>query len=73
MFKSIDDLKDTLSTVNVASTIDQVGFIEPGHGAKGRQQWLTDSEDLKDMYSCTSIEMKFYFGAIVSKKQAVGW
>ena len=33
MFKSIDDLKDTLSTVNVASTIDQVGFIEPGHGA----------------------------------------
>ena len=51
VFKSIDDLKDTLSTVNVASTIDQVGFIEPGHGAKGRQQWLTDSEDLKDMYS----------------------
>ena len=40
------------------------------HVAKGRQQWLTDSEHLKDLYS---IEMKFYFGAIVSKKQAVGW
>ena len=72
VFKSIDDLKDTLSTVNVASTIDQVGFIEPGHGAKGRQQWLTDSEDLKDMYSLHQYRnVKFYFGAIVSKKQAV--
>ena len=51
VFKSIDDLKESLSTVNVVSAIDQDGFIEPGHGAKRRQQWLTDSEDLKDMYS----------------------
>ena len=51
VFKSIDVLKDTLSTVNVASTIDQVSFIEPGHDSKRRQQWLTDNEDLKDMYS----------------------
>ena len=61
MFKSIDDLKDTLSTVNVASTIDQVGFIEPGHGAKGRQQWLTDSEDLKDMYSLHQYKNEILF------------
>ena len=32
----------------VPSIIDQVGFVEPGHGAKGR---LSVPEDLDDMYS----------------------
>ena len=28
----------------------ELGFIEPGHGTKGRQQWLVDDDDLSDMY-----------------------
>ena len=28
-----------------------MGYIEPGHGAKGKQRWLASPEDLKDMYT----------------------
>ena len=51
-FKSIDEIKETLvSTVQgLPSVIDQLGYIEPGHGAKGKQRWLSVYEDLKDMY-----------------------
>ena len=28
----------------------QLGYIKPGHGAKGRQQWIFTREDLDDMY-----------------------
>ena len=31
--------------------IEQLGYIEPGHGAKGKQRWLSSAEDLKDMYT----------------------
>ena len=30
---------------------DGVGYIEPGHGLKGRQKWLLDDEDVTKMYS----------------------
>ena len=26
------------------------GYIEPGHGLKGCQHWITTTDDLKDMY-----------------------
>ncbi len=29
----------------------EVGYIEPGHGARGKQRWITTTEDLKDMYT----------------------
>ena len=35
-----DNLKGTLS----------FGYIEPGHGLKGRQQWIIDDHDIVDMY-----------------------
>ena len=35
---------------NVEEDTIEMGFIEPGHGAKGRQQWLVDDDDLADMY-----------------------
>ena len=28
-----------------------MGFIEPGHGVKGKQQWLTENADLEEMYA----------------------
>lgn len=51
IFESIEDMKQELSIVQgIPSTIDQLGYIEPGHGIKGKQRWLSSSEDLKDMY-----------------------
>lgn len=31
-----------------------VGYIEPGHGWKGKQQWINANEDLGEMYSTYS-------------------
>ena len=28
----------------------ELGYIEPGCGAKGKQRWLASTEDLEDMY-----------------------
>lgn len=48
----LDELKDYLRAIeDVDPSLDQLGYIEPGHGARGRQLWLSSSEDLKDMYS----------------------
>lgn len=33
------------------AALDNFGFIEPGHGAKGKQRWLASDDDIKDMYS----------------------
>ena len=48
-FKSVSDLKCGLSEwLNLTDIV--VGYIEPGHGAKGRQRWLHDDSDLADLY-----------------------
>ena len=48
-FKSVDDLKRSLAEwINLPEVV--VGYIEPGHGAKGRQRWLHDESDLTDLY-----------------------
>lgn len=52
MYKSIEDLKeDILSACNGEISIDSFGYIEPGHGNRGKQQWLSSNDDLKDMYT----------------------
>ncbi len=33
-------------------TTAQIGYIEPGHGLKGKQRWLTDNDDIEEMYDC---------------------
>ena len=55
-FKSLGELKDFISG-NLPSTIEapnlqevEMGFIEPGHGGKGRKVWLLDNKDLERMY-----------------------
>ena len=30
--------------------IEQLGYIEPGHGLRGNQRWLNSDEDLREMY-----------------------
>jgi len=28
----------------------EIGYISPGHGARGQQRWIIDNEDVQDMY-----------------------
>ena len=39
-----------LSACNGKISLESFGYIEPGHGAKGKQRWLTSIDDLKNMY-----------------------
>ena len=34
----------------------RVGYMDPGHGWKGKQRWITCDEDLKDMYKVYSLK-----------------
>ena len=34
----------------VPSDIEQLGYIEPGHGSKGKLRWLLNDQDIEDMY-----------------------
>ena len=76
IFKSVDEIKENIvSTVQgLTSVIDQVGYIEPGHGAKGRQRWLSASEDLKDMYlqRQKKLEILFWCYKEVPSSRAAG-
>ena len=47
-FTSIDNLKKTLSEA-FGFQVGSIGFVEPGHGLKGRQHWLVRDKDLQDM------------------------
>ena len=48
-FSSVEELRAELQTLDIVAT-KGVGFIEPGHGLKGRQMWLETEEDLYEMY-----------------------
>lgn len=54
--KSFSELKEFISS-NLPSTIEapnlqevEMGFIEPGHGSKGRKVWLFDDNDVQKIY-----------------------
>ena len=49
VFTSVDALKDQINKM-LDDEVEAVGFIEPGHGLKGKQRWLVGNEDLDDMY-----------------------
>lgn len=51
-FKSVDELKHSLMD-HLKFQVDTLGYIEPGHGLRGKQQWLNRESDLDDMYECT--------------------
>ncbi|XP_065914252.1 uncharacterized protein [Dysidea avara] len=54
----------------------QVGYMEPGHGYKGKQRWITCCEDLQDMYEAYSTKKEILWcflpgkGGAVSKKRS---
>ncbi len=56
----INDLRDFLGTkvpsIDIAGekpdfTEVDIGYIEPGHGLKGRKQWINTDDDVDVMYS----------------------
>ena len=48
-FTSIEDIKDKLSEL-LKCKVAEIGYIEPGHGLKGKQQTLIDDDDIDEMY-----------------------
>ena len=51
-FDSIDELKEAVGEAcQQKVSLESFGYIEPGHGARGKQRWLTSADDLEDMYS----------------------
>ena len=55
-FTSVEEIKQALSECFPDYFVDrdvsdiQVGYVSLGHGARGKQQWLSDDIDLDDMY-----------------------
>lgn len=54
-FKTVCSLKKALSeyfpTFLTGNASDvEVGYITPGHGARGKQLWISDDIDIEDMY-----------------------
>ena len=49
-FSSILSLKEQLTNQFQEAIID-FGYIEPGHGLKGKQVWLVEDADVDEMYT----------------------
>ena len=54
-FSTISELRDMLHSLyskRLPQPMDiQVGYILPGHGLRGKQEWLCEDSDLNDMYA----------------------
>ena len=50
-FCSVEELRQELKQCLGVSP-SQIGYIEPGHGLKGKQRWLANTDDIEEMYSC---------------------
>lgn len=48
-FSSVTSLRDAIADV-VPSGFTDIGYIEPGHGLKGRKFWITMDSDLIELY-----------------------
>jgi len=51
-FKSMNELRHSVMD-HLNFEVKTLGYIEPGHGLRGKQQWLNRESDLDDMYECT--------------------
>ena len=56
-FQDIYALQDKLcSELGDHGEIIEMGYIEPGHGARGKQRWILNAGDLEDMYEAYTQE-----------------
>ena len=75
-FDSITSLKKQLKhdfddiLHDVAEDAIQMGYIEPGHGIKGRQHWIADDEDLRDMYQAHRKNKIMFWGIHRNEEKA---
>ena len=71
---SLQQLQDFIG-VNLPTSIStpdfsviEMGYIEAGHGPKGRNVWLFDDDDVKQMYKCNQ-KKKIYYSGVIPKKR----
>ena len=58
-FSDVGILKAKLQEVFLKDTQEiDVGYIEPGHGSRGKLRWLSSTADLEDMYALFSSRNK---------------
>ena len=54
-FSTVDDMKTQLRlqyAIHLPEDNDfEIGYMEPGHGLKGRKRWIHVDDDLRDMYA----------------------
>ena len=48
-FSLVSQLRHSITEV-ITDNFDEIGYIEPGHGMKGKKLWITRDDDLKEMY-----------------------
>ena len=46
LLKTLNLINNVLKDISPAA----YGYVEPGHGAKGKKRWITSEADLKEMY-----------------------
>ena len=63
-FKTRQQLLEEIE-VSFNVTPNDIGYIEPGHGLKGKQRWLTSDADLTEMYTIYDKKKDFCCGANV--------
>lgn len=53
IFNSVDEvkkaIKETCESI-VSLSLESVGYVEPGHGPRGKQRWLISDADVAEMY-----------------------
>ena len=67
-FTSVASLRAYLAT-QLEDVVD-IGYIEPGHGMKGRQVWLLESNDLISMYTLFMNKKEIILWCHIQKGQA---
>ena len=49
-FESLNDLKEEVHKAVPSASDDSYGYIEPGHGLRGKQRLLKTEDDVREMY-----------------------
>ena len=50
-FSSMTELTKSIANI-IPEKIIEVGYIEPGHGMKGKKHWMVRDDDLEELYEC---------------------
>ena len=62
-FKTLTNMKQSLLGM-LKFAVDNFGYIEPGHGLKGKQQWIVQDEDLQEILLQTARDPALVYSAV---------